>query len=785
MPEYDGSIIIDTHIDTSNFDKDANTLFNKASKISDKLSSSIGNTKIGLPKSFNVDSIASDISKLPANLQKLEIQIFNTTNAIDYLKNNFAELSSSFGGDVLSKIESLGRKLSDLTLQKQILSNTPTIGKEDISNAKLQEDSMQSVSEKIKSTADEANKTKMSFSEMARELGSNFASNASTAANAMISSFRNASTSIRSNLNNIKQGISKVFSLTPIGMFGNYAKSVFSGIGNSLSKVFARAKFIILGKTIRAVLNHAKESFEDLKTYGGTFANTAQQITDAYKRAGNSIATAFAPVLTALAPIIVKISSIIVDFMNKVSMFTTVLFTGSKTATIANTDFKNYSKSVSKSTKNTKKNTKATKEQYKALAKFDKLDIFKKDKQSKVEAPTVEEPKPQALDMFKTVEVPNNVLEFVDKVKSAVAPLVQEFQYVGNSFMKNFAEPVYNHVKENVLPRFLESTKNAVKNMDFSHLNSSLDHFFGTMSNITKDLFSGLQYGWEKIILPMVTQYVTEDLPNFLDNVADAIDGLHDTITDSKEDLKKFLDFIWSITSPILRGFMQSMSGVAGGFVRTLRLLVKVFADFGRQYDNAPDWLKNVMYYTGRMLPHLIAYKIGGPWLAGATVAMDLVDINHRWNEEARKYEKNKKEYEEQMYNFFDSSQERKNKVDELIKKPMTKKFFIPENLEGKEYEEYLKKFKLKPVKGHATGTVVSPSHKYLAMLGDNNYEPEVVSPISTMKRAFTEAMGDINATNTGNITLQIDGKTFARLINPYMDSEKNRIGISMVQGVY
>lgn len=755
MPEYDGSIIIDTHIDTSNFDKDANTLFNKASKISDKLSSSIGNTKIGLPKSFNVDSIASDISKLPDNLQKLEIQIFNTTNAIDYLKNNFAELSSSFGGDVLSKIESLGRKLSDLTLQKQILSNTPTIGKEDISNAKLQEDSMQSVSEKIKSTADEANKTKMSFSEMARELGSNFASNASTAANAMISSFRNASTSIRSNLNNIKQGISKVFSLTPIGMFGNYAKSVFSGIGNSLSKVFARAKFIILGKTIRAVLNHAKESFEDLKTYGGTFANTAQQITDAYKRAGNSIATAFAPVLTALAPIIVKISSIIVDFMNKVSMFTTVLFTGSKTATIANTDFKNYSKSVSKSTKNTKKNTKATKEQYKALAKFDKLDIFKKDKQSKVEAPTVEEPKPQALDMFKTVEVPNNVLEFVDKVKDACKPLVDEFKYVGNSFMQNFAKPVYEHVKENVLPRFLESTKNAVKNMDFSKLNSSLDHFFGTMSNITKDLFSGLEHGWEKVILPLVTQYVTEDLPNFLDKVSDATDGLHDTIQNSKEDLDKFLNFIKDISSPLLKGFVDSMANTISGLIKILKGLIKVCAAIGKTYNGLPDWVKGFLNFSGRALFHRIVFAATGPIGAGISIGLDAAESEKKASKETKTFINN-------------------------IKRTIP--IFKGTTLSEEEIEEYRKKIKFK---GHATGTVVSPSHKYLAMLGDNNYEPEVVSPISTMKRAFTEAMGDINATNTGNITLQIDGKTFARLINPYMDSEKNRIGISMVQGVY
>ena len=40
-----------------------------------------------------------------------------------------------------------------------------------------------------------------------------------------------------------------------------------------------------------------------------------------------------------------------------------------------------------------------------------------------------------------------------------------------------------------------------------------------------------------------------------------------------------------------------------------------------------------------------------------------------------------------------------------------------------------------------ATGTVVPPNREFLAMLGDNKSETEVVSPLSTMKQAMLEAL--------------------------------------------
>ncbi len=64
-----------------------------------------------------------------------------------------------------------------------------------------------------------------------------------------------------------------------------------------------------------------------------------------------------------------------------------------------------------------------------------------------------------------------------------------------------------------------------------------------------------------------------------------------------------------------------------------------------------------------------------------------------------------------------------------------------------------------------ATGTVVPANYgEFLAVLGDNNRETEVVSPLSTMKKAFKEALleGDFGGNNSEN-----------QEINIYLDSEK------------
>ena len=58
-----------------------------------------------------------------------------------------------------------------------------------------------------------------------------------------------------------------------------------------------------------------------------------------------------------------------------------------------------------------------------------------------------------------------------------------------------------------------------------------------------------------------------------------------------------------------------------------------------------------------------------------------------------------------------------------------------------------------------ATGTVVPPNREFMAVLGDNKREPEVVSPLSTIEQAMENVMarhGGSGSGGNGNVTLQV-----------------------------
>lgn len=83
-----------------------------------------------------------------------------------------------------------------------------------------------------------------------------------------------------------------------------------------------------------------------------------------------------------------------------------------------------------------------------------------------------------------------------------------------------------------------------------------------------------------------------------------------------------------------------------------------------------------------------------------------------------------------------------------------------------------------------ATGTVVPPrAGEFAAILGDNNREPEVVSPLSTMKQAFKEALLESEFSSDRNITviMEVDGRRFGEVVYKANNQETQRVGVRMV----
>ena len=83
-----------------------------------------------------------------------------------------------------------------------------------------------------------------------------------------------------------------------------------------------------------------------------------------------------------------------------------------------------------------------------------------------------------------------------------------------------------------------------------------------------------------------------------------------------------------------------------------------------------------------------------------------------------------------------------------------------------------------------ATGTVVPPNREFLAMLGDNKTETEVVSPLSTMKQAFMEALQESGGYGGGTYQFQlfVNGRQMAVEMVKEINTMTAQSGKSMIK---
>ncbi|MBD8945721.1 MAG: hypothetical protein EGR97_00105, partial [Clostridiales bacterium] len=76
-------------------------------------------------------------------------------------------------------------------------------------------------------------------------------------------------------------------------------------------------------------------------------------------------------------------------------------------------------------------------------------------------------------------------------------------------------------------------------------------------------------------------------------------------------------------------------------------------------------------------------------------------------------------------------------------------------------------------------GAVIPPNKEFLAVLGDQKSGTNVEAPLSTIKQAVAEAMGE-NGGRNQTVILQIDGREFGRVALDQMNRESKRVGASI-----
>jgi hypothetical protein len=68
-------------------------------------------------------------------------------------------------------------------------------------------------------------------------------------------------------------------------------------------------------------------------------------------------------------------------------------------------------------------------------------------------------------------------------------------------------------------------------------------------------------------------------------------------------------------------------------------------------------------------------------------------------------------------------------------------------------------------------------------MVGDNPGGREVIAPLDRLQSMLTNSvvqamqLGNTGGNQSGDVVLNIDGRSFARIVKPFLDREQNRVG--------
>lgn len=80
-----------------------------------------------------------------------------------------------------------------------------------------------------------------------------------------------------------------------------------------------------------------------------------------------------------------------------------------------------------------------------------------------------------------------------------------------------------------------------------------------------------------------------------------------------------------------------------------------------------------------------------------------------------------------------------------------------------------------------AQGAVIPPNREFMAVLGDNKQETEVVSPLSTIEQALENVMSRMGSASPQQINLVVDGKVLAKVIVPKINDMTRQAGRSVL----
>lgn len=503
-------------------------------------------------------------------------------------------------------------------------------------------------------------------------------------------------------------------------------KGLKSGFRNLLKYTLGIRSMFVLFNRLRGAL---VEGFKNLAQFNDGVNPTNKALSNlmsSLSNAKNAFATAFAPILTVVEPILTRLIDALSKAMTAIGMFFAAL-TGSRTFTKAVKVQQDYAKSLDKTGASAKK----------AQTYLSGLDEVAK-YTSKDESGSASGGGISTNEMFEDVEVPRGVSDLADKVKAIIEPLK-------------------------------ESIANWFSNVNFEPLLASFQNLRSALEPIVSNIGTALLWLLENVLEPIGSFVIEDALPSFFNLLASAVNFC----TTAFDVLRPTLEDIWNnILAPLAQFIGDIFVEVIDDITFAIGEFTNVFRSKSQEINNILQFVSRAIQLVGTVVQTVVQFILGMIRPLASTVSNVVGNIisilnglitfisgvfTANWRQALNGLVSIGKGVVNILIDVIEGA------INTIVGGLNHINVKVPNWIPGVGG----KQLGFNVPKAHfprlATGTVVPrQASEFMAVLGDNNRETEVVSPLSTMKQAMLEAMSESGGGRGGSyrFTAQINRRT-------------------------
>ena len=794
---YDGRIKIDTRIDTDGFKNGVKQMSSQQVKLTNQINSlreslcklkaeqeALGNSKVATLEYSNIEK---EIDAISEKLQKAKERMDK------FIELNPDDKSSKSFRSIQYDIAQLEIKLEDAKEAKQRLFES---GQSHIVGTETKE--YQNLTDKI-------NKTSAALEKM------------------------------ESKASKADKGIQKIgkSSKKSGGLLSTFT-SRLKGIALSL------LVFNWITKAFNIMVSGMSEGFENLAYHSENYNKQMSELKNTNTQLKNNVAAAFEPIANLAIPILTRLSAWLVEVTNDLSKFFAIL-SGKSSYTVAKKGVDDYKKSLdgaSKSAANMNKQL-ASFDELENLSSGNGNDSLNSDMFEEIQLDSTSEGlknltklleelkssfaegfdagsrgadnllakydeihdnldsiRQSLIDIFTDPEVTAASEELLNSISYNAGRVVGSFANVGANIGAGITGGIAQYLDDDSNKKFISgklasifgNTKGIADGIgDISEALSTISEAFDSQGfkDITS-FFTDLYTSVTLITFDNITGFLSDVIGFFATPVLDnseelklLLEDIFDLIAEILEPAQMLLDYVTGHSKDWEEGWFHKFTseatkknsenlGVAIGFLREgiAKLKTKV-TEFNDNLKKMPETLQKVGAKVDEFKQKFSDLKKG---VVDAMVGMK-DEVKAPINSTIGMFEK--------MVNGIINAINKM--IDGLNSLSFDVPDWVPGDLGGKTFGLHISKISQLQIPRLATGTVVPPGmSQFMAILGDNNKETEVVSPLSTMKEALMEAiieMGGIG--QSGDIVINIDGKEVFRVVREQNKEYKKMTGQS------